>query len=126
MSVVDDKDDISTDCSAEVLPVRVVARARPLQPSELLQSSRSCVSFPPGGQTVILGKDRQVPPPLFSLSSFELAIVILNVCCTLLIHLMIIDMYFRAFTFDAVYVPSASQDSIYNEWVWYKHFFFRP
>ena len=52
---MDEKEEISAD---EVLPVRVVARARPLQPSELLQSARSCVSFPPGGQTVILGKDR--------------------------------------------------------------------
>ena len=58
MNAVDEKDDASVDLSGEVLPVRVIARARPLQPSELLQSSRSCISFPAGGQTVILGKDR--------------------------------------------------------------------
>jgi hypothetical protein len=57
---IDERDEVS----AEVLPVRVVARARPLSQSELLESSRSCVSFPPGGQTLVLGKDRyHIDPP---------------------------------------------------------------
>ncbi|EKX30876.1 hypothetical protein GUITHDRAFT_83606, partial [Guillardia theta CCMP2712] len=63
----------------EALPVRVVARARPLLGVETVLSCRSCVAFS-GGASLVLGKD-------------------------------------RVFTFDAVYPPSSSQESIYSEWV---------
>ena len=68
------------EASRKTLPVRVVARARPLSSAELVQSNRSCLAFDAGGKALVLGKD-------------------------------------RAFSFDAVYPPSASQESIYNEWV---------
>lgn len=35
----------------DALPVRVVARARPLVPSETIHSSRSCVAFDKGKST---------------------------------------------------------------------------
>jgi hypothetical protein len=68
------------DTTFKMLPVRVLARARPLLPAETVQSNRSCLAFDAGGKTLVLGKD-------------------------------------RAFTFDAVYPPSSSQQSMYNEWV---------
>jgi hypothetical protein len=39
------------------VPVRVVARVRPLLPFETVQSTRSCVTVH-GGQTLVMGKDR--------------------------------------------------------------------
>lgn len=42
----------------ETLPVRVIARARPLLPFETSQSTRSCVTFYEDGHSLVLGKDR--------------------------------------------------------------------
>jgi hypothetical protein len=114
MSVPDDADqnNFCIDSSVEVLPVRVVARVRPLLQSELLESSRLCVSFPACGQTLVLGKDRQVMTCL--LLDFQFRAKIFST------PVLIYEWNDRVFTFDAVYTPSASQEAIHREWVRYQ------
>ena len=47
----------SDGAGGTTVPVRVVARVRPLLPFETVQSTRSCVTVH-GGQTLVMGKDR--------------------------------------------------------------------